>query len=37
MRIATLTSGYGDGYPRAAGNRARVLIGGPTLPPSSAM
>ena len=28
MRVATLTAGYGDGYPRAASNRADVLIGG---------
>ena len=28
MRVATLTAGYGDGYPRAASNRAEVLIGG---------
>jgi alanine racemase len=28
MRVATLTAGYGDGYLRAASNRARVLIGG---------
>lgn len=28
MRVATLTAGYGDGYPRAAGNRAEVLVGG---------
>lgn len=28
MRVATLTAGYGDGYLRAAGNRARVLIAG---------
>jgi alanine racemase len=28
MRVATITAGYGDGYPRAAGNRAAVLIGG---------
>ncbi len=26
MRVATLTAGYGDGYPRAASNRAEVLI-----------
>ncbi len=26
MRIATLTAGYGDGYPRAASNRAEVLL-----------
>lgn len=28
MRVATLTVGYGDGYPRAGSNRAQVLIGG---------
>jgi len=28
MRVATLTAGYGDGYPRAGSNRAHVLIGG---------
>jgi alanine racemase len=28
MRVATVTAGYGDGYPRAASNRARVLIHG---------
>jgi alanine racemase len=28
MRVATLTAGYGDGYFRAGGNRARVLVGG---------
>ena len=28
MRVATLTAGYGDGYPRAASNRAEVLIHG---------
>jgi alanine racemase len=28
MRVATVTAGYGDGYPRAAGKRAEVLIGG---------
>ncbi len=28
LRIATLTAGYGDGYPRAASNRAEVLIRG---------
>jgi alanine racemase len=28
MRVATLTAGYGDGYPRAASNHAKVLIGG---------
>jgi alanine racemase len=28
LRVATLTAGYGDGYPRAASNRAEVLIHG---------
>lgn len=28
MRVAILTAGYGDGYLRAASNRARVLVGG---------
>ncbi len=28
MRVATLTAGYGDGYPRAASNRAEVLLHG---------
>ena len=28
MRVATLTAGYGDGYFRAASNRAEVLIDG---------
>jgi len=28
MRVATLTAGYGDGYPRAASNRAQVLVRG---------
>lgn len=28
LRVATLTAGYGDGYPRAASNRAEVLIQG---------
>lgn len=28
MRVATLTAGYGDGYPRAASNRAEVLLRG---------
>jgi alanine racemase len=27
-RVATLTAGYGDGYLRAASNRAEVLVGG---------
>jgi len=28
MRVATVTAGYGDGYLRAAGGQAQVLIGG---------
>jgi alanine racemase len=32
MRIATVTAGYGDGYMRAASNRARVLIRGHRCP-----
>lgn len=28
MRLATISAGYGDGYLRAASNRASVLIGG---------
>lgn len=28
LRVATLTAGYGDGYPRAASNRGEVLIHG---------
>jgi alanine racemase len=32
MRIATLTAGYGDGYPRAGSNRSKVLIGGRRCP-----
>jgi alanine racemase len=28
MRVATLTAGYGDGYPRSGSNRGRVLIRG---------
>jgi alanine racemase len=28
MRVATITAGYGDGYPRAAGNRAETLVQG---------
>jgi alanine racemase len=28
LRVATLTAGYGDGFPRAASNRAEVLIHG---------
>ncbi len=31
-RIATLPIGYADGYPRALGNRAQVLIGGRRCP-----
>lgn len=32
MRLAVITSGYGDGYMRAASNRAAVLIGGRRCP-----
>jgi alanine racemase len=32
MRVATLTAGYGDGYLRAASNRAQVLVGGRRCP-----
>jgi alanine racemase len=32
MRVATLTTGYGDGYGRAASNRSKVLIGGQRCP-----
>lgn len=32
MRVATITAGYGDGYLRAGGNRAQVLIGGKRCP-----
>ena len=32
MRVATLTAGYGDGYLRVAGNRARVLVRGKRCP-----
>lgn len=28
MRVATITAGFADGYPRAGSNRAEVLIGG---------
>jgi alanine racemase len=28
LRVATLTAGYGDGYPRAASNRAEILVQG---------
>lgn len=28
MRVATVTAGYGDGFPRAASNRAEVLVRG---------
>lgn len=28
LRVATLTAGYGDGYPRAGSNRAQVLVRG---------
>ena len=31
-RLAVLPVGYADGYPRALGNRARVLVGGRPLP-----
>lgn len=31
-RVATLPVGYGDGYPRALSNRARVLVGGVSCP-----
>jgi alanine racemase len=31
-RLATITVGYGDGLPRAASNRASVLIGGQRCP-----
>jgi alanine racemase len=31
-RVATLAVGYGDGYPRALGNRGHVLIGGKRAP-----
>ena len=32
MRVATLAAGYGDGYMRAASNRASVLVGGRRCP-----
>lgn len=32
MRIATVPVGYADGWPRAAGNRASVRIGGAPVP-----
>lgn len=32
LRIATLTAGYGDGYPRAGSNRAHALLGGRLCP-----
>jgi alanine racemase len=32
MKIATVTSGYGDGYPLSASNRAHVLIRGQLCP-----
>jgi alanine racemase len=32
LRVATLTAGYGDGYPRAASNRAMVLVKGRRCP-----
>ena len=28
LRVATLTAGYGDGFPRAASNQGEVLVGG---------
>jgi alanine racemase len=31
-RVAILCAGYGDGLPRAASNRAQVLIGGQRCP-----
>lgn len=31
-RLAVLPVGYADGYPRALGNRARVLVGGRQVP-----
>jgi alanine racemase len=30
--VAVLTAGYGDGLPRAASNRAQVLVGGRRCP-----
>ncbi len=32
MKLATLSGGYGDGYPRQAGGKARVLIRGKLCP-----
>jgi alanine racemase len=32
LRVATVTAGYGDGFPRAASNRASVLIHGRRCP-----
>ena len=32
IRVATITCGYGDGYFRSAGNKARVLINGKKVP-----
>jgi len=32
LRVGVLTAGYGDGYPRAASNRAQVLVGGQMCP-----
>ena len=32
MRLATVSAGYGDGYPRAASGRARVLVRGHVCP-----
>lgn len=31
-RVAIITAGYADGYPRAASNRAQVLVGGQFCP-----
>lgn len=31
-RLATVALGYGDGYPRAAGDRGRAIIGGAAFP-----
>jgi alanine racemase len=32
MRLATVSAGYGDGYPRGVGDRASVLVGGQRCP-----
>jgi alanine racemase len=32
MRLATVSAGYGDGYPRAASGRAQVLVQGRRCP-----